>query len=149
MSRPPLVRATLLLVTLVSLIGCQERRRTPGVVLPAQVTMRSALPTPAPPPRSCGNAGEPDCPLQAWMDDRLNAELGHGNYSQLARSLRTLAEDAPAGLHNWRRWAEIGARAADDRDADGVRSACNGCHDEHRRQYRNLMRARPVPTLLD
>jgi len=154
MSRPPLVRATLL-IPLLALLGCHERRGAPArpevVLLPTQVTMRRAVPLPAQPPspRPCGNAGEPECPLQAWMDDRLNTELAEGNYPQLARSLRALAQDAPAELHNWRRWAELAASAAADGDGDGVRSACSGCHDEHRRAYRKLMRGRPVRSSLD
>lgn len=128
-------------------LACSDRRR-PLTQAPAPAAP-AALPTQAAPVAeaenpSCGLAGMPDCPLQAWMDARLNAAVSDGDLAAVARSLRELARDAPAGFGSWSRWADQGAEAADRQDQAGVQAACSGCHDENRETYRRTIRHRPV-----
>jgi hypothetical protein len=94
---------------------------------------------------TCGQLGAPECPLQAWMDNRLNVALSTANYLEVARSMRELAADRPEAFATWATWAEEGAAAADRQDELAIRRACSGCHDDTREAYRLTMRDRPVP----
>jgi hypothetical protein len=88
----------------------------------------------------------PDCPLQSWMDHRLNGPLSREEYPALGGAFRDLAAIAPAGYSGWTAWAKGGAAAAERRDHAGVHKACTGCHDGYRARYRSAMRARPLPS---
>ena len=128
--------------------GCGDRRRAPEPP-PAPPPPVAAEPAPPPDPAAaeeprCGHAGQPDCPLQAWMDAQLNTAMSDGNFAALARSLRELAHDPPSGFSNWRRWAEKGADAAERNDQAEVKAACSGCHNEHRETYRKTIRGRTL-----
>ncbi len=134
----------------VTACACADRRRG------SESAVRAAAAAPAPmvapigaaagPSRAagCGLPGEPDCPLQAWMDHRFNGALSSGDYPELARSMRELAADRPEPFSTWASWAEQGAAAAERQDDAGIRKACSGCHDDTREAYRQTMRDRPV-----
>jgi hypothetical protein len=78
------------------------------------------------------------------MDARLNTAMSDGNFPALARSLRELADDPPAGFASWRKWADAGAEAAQRNDQTEVKAACTGCHHENRELYRKTVRTRVV-----
>src|SRR6185369_6475 len=56
-------------------------------------------PAPAYPP--CGDPGQPDCPLAAWMDAGPNNFLLAHLMEPLAAALRRLATIAPPGYPGW------------------------------------------------
>jgi hypothetical protein len=139
--------------------ACADRRRnndialrgaTPPAVTPAQEPTPPPVTAPvparpaAPKEPTCGQAGGPECPLQAWMDARLNTALSTADYPEVARALRELAADRPDGFPTWITWTESGAAAADRKDDAAIRKSCNGCHDDTRETYRRTIRDRPM-----
>jgi hypothetical protein len=126
--------------------GCADRRRSnddmvrAAVAAPAPAPHPPAPRTPPPAAKECGQPGAPECPLQAWMDNRLNASLSTGDYREVARAFRELAAEAPESFASWGTWSEKGALAAERQDDAGIRKSCSGCHDEHREAYRRTMR---------
>jgi hypothetical protein len=96
-------------------------------------------PTPA-----CGQDGLPECPLQGWMDQEINAFYNTRARTELAAAFRFLARLAPPGYPDWAPWAEGGAAAADKGDFGLAKRACNGCHDDYRERYRTELRSRAL-----
>jgi hypothetical protein len=144
-------RAGLLSMTVaLAACACSNRRGGQSPVATAVAAPTPTAPGPGPespavvPKLPCGLAGTPECPLQAWMDSRLNTALSTGDYPDVARAMRELAADSPEPFASWGSWAEQGAAAADRQDDAGIRKACSGCHDEARETYRRTMRDRPV-----
>jgi hypothetical protein len=139
------------LAAALSAAACGERRRAADQMVRVAVAA-PATPVPAQPlktaaaPSNCGQPGAPECPLQAWMDNRLNAALSTGDYAEVTRAFRELVEDAPESFSSWAVWAERGALAAERHDDAGIRRACSGCHDQNRETYRRTMRNRAVRT---
>ena len=141
------------LAAALSVGACADRRRggeqmvRVAVAAPATPVSPEPLePAAAPAPVDCGQPGAPECPLQGWMDNRLNAALSTGDYAEVTRAFRELVEDSPESFSSWAVWAERGALAAERRDDAGIRKACTGCHDENRETYRRTMRNRPLRT---
>ena len=131
--------------------GCADRRRG-GEQMVRVAVAAPAVPTEKPQPlkpvarKDCGQPNAPECPLQAWMDNRLNAALSTGDYPEVARAFRELGDDAPETFSSWPVWSERGALAAEKQDDAGIRRACAGCHDENREAYRRTMRNRLLRT---
>ena len=103
----------------------------------------SAAPTP------CGDKGQPRCPLQAWMEDHLQAALDKSDAAALAKGLARAARFAPdpgwnAGEQGWSTLADAGAAAAEGGDLEAARKACKACHKAWRSKYKQTFRARPV-----
>jgi hypothetical protein len=155
------VRIAALVMMSATLAGCAyiERRfwTSPPAALPAPepepVPVPPSDPGPAPVSEvpvedgqiaACGQLGGPDCPLQAWMDNRLSTAFSTGDFPEVARSFRELAAEQPEGLTTWVTWAEQGANAAERRDVAGVQKVCLGCHEDTREAYRKTMRDRPI-----
>ena len=162
------VRIAALLGMVVTLSACahidrwlsRSRAGEPATAPPVPEAPATTEPEPSPPPGPageatevermtiCGQLGAPDCPLQAWMDGRLNTAFSTGDFPEVARSFRELAADPPEGFITWGSWAEQGAEAADRHDEAGVRQVCLGCHEDTRDTYRKTMRDRPVRAVL-
>jgi hypothetical protein len=92
--------------------------------------------------RACGEADQPDCPLQGWMKSTLQAYMIAGDTERMARAFDELAEHAPPGYATWKAEAEAGARAARRGDLNEVRAQCKVCHDANRSRYRRELRTR-------
>jgi hypothetical protein len=118
------------------------RAPPPPVAVAAPPPPPANDPAPAYPP--CGDPGQPDCPLAAWMDAGPNNFLLAHLMEPLAGALRRLATIAPPGYPGWEAWALDGAASAERGDADAVKRACTGCHDTHRARYRHELRGRPI-----
>jgi hypothetical protein len=116
---------------------------TPAVTV--VVAPAAAAPPPAPAEPTCGLDGQPECPLQHWMDHHLNGPLSRDDFPALITAFRDLAAASPPGFDGWRPWAQGGAAAAAKHDGEGVRMACKGCHDRYRERYRATLRERPLP----
>ena len=93
---------------------------------------------------SCGHDGEPDCPLQVWMDQQINTFYTTRARAELAEAFRFLAAQAPPEYPDWVPWAEGGAVAAGRGDFKLAKRACSGCHDDYQERYRTEMRSRPL-----
>jgi hypothetical protein len=146
------IRITIVALTAAALsgLGCADRRRGGESSLrraEAAPAAAAAEPRALPATRvvTCGQPGAPECPLQAWMDNRLNVALSGGDYPEVARAMRELGSDRPEAFPTWTSWTEQGVAAAERNDEEGLRKVCSGCHDDTRADYRRTMRDRPVP----
>jgi hypothetical protein len=159
--RAPLaLRLTVMIVVLMAAgaLLAFKRRQWKGADAPVAVSNRPPAPTPlskqpAAVPASgrddrvvaCGQENQPDCPLQGWMDQRINTAFTTRNARELAAAFRFLSRIAPAGYADWAGWAEGGAAAATKSDFSLVKRACAGCHNDYRERYRSEMRSRVLP----
>jgi hypothetical protein len=128
-------------------LACSNKQPPPALVKRAVQSAPDLAPDPAATAKiaTCGTQGMPDCPLQNWMDHRLNGPFSRDEFPTLIQSFRDLAAVAPIGFSGWGAWAEGGAAAAERQDHAGIHKACTGCHDGYRERYRQSMRERPVP----
>jgi hypothetical protein len=119
--------------------------QTTASVAPAS-PLRAASGAPATPPASasCGAAGQPDCPLKAWMRATLQPYLNSGgtDLTRLATSLDKLAAAAPVEYPRWGAIARTAAAAARSNKLDEVKTACADCHETYRAGFRATMQAR-------
>jgi hypothetical protein len=93
----------------------------------------------------CGEAGQPPCPLEAWMEDQLSAPLLARDWDHLVRSAERLAAHAPAAYPRWAELARAVLSGAQAKDKDAVKASCDGCHGSIRDDYRVRMHGRPAP----
>jgi hypothetical protein len=99
---------------------------------------------------ACGGAGQPRCPLDAWMEDNVEPAAERGDLPRLAELYTKMANFAPdpswnAGGNSWRAIAEGAAAKARAGDARGARSACKSCHQAWKERYRSEFRSRALP----
>jgi hypothetical protein len=90
---------------------------------------------------TCGKAGLPDCPLQAWMKANVQAYLKAGDSKRLAVALDTLGRHEPKGYPGWSASANAAAKAARAGNLPQVKVECKRCHDELRTRYRSELRS--------
>jgi hypothetical protein len=122
----------------------------PGRAVPVDAAVADTRPPPEPDVAPdtvpvCGESGQPACPLELWMETELSGPLQTKDWEHLGRSLRALVADAPAPFARWGEWATRGSAAVRLRNADAVRSACKGCHEAYREDYRRRMPQRAAP----
>jgi hypothetical protein len=79
------------------------------------------------------------------METEVSAPLQSRDWNHLARSLTRLGSDAPEGYARWSEWAKAGLTAVRTQDVESVRTACQGCHDAYREDYRLHTPERRVP----
>jgi hypothetical protein len=115
---------------------------------PATAPPEPQRPPPPPPPPPCGEQGQPECPLQSWMDRNLNDALTMKSGSRLEQAFATLATFEPPDFSEWSEFADIGRSAAARGDLGTVGRICTACHDKYRARYRLEIRARPLPQTL-
>lgn len=94
---------------------------------------------------ACGTENQPDCPLQRWMDQRINTFFTSRNVRELAAAFRFLSKIAPPDYPDWAAWADGGVAAAAKADFPLAKRACVGCHNDYRERYRADMRSRALP----
>jgi hypothetical protein len=93
---------------------------------------------------ACGAKSLPDCPTQRWMKATLQTYLRTGDFARLDSALQKLAAAAPPGYAGWKESAEKAQLAARARDAAAVKAQCSGCHDQHRKRFKNELRQTPL-----
>jgi hypothetical protein len=93
---------------------------------------------------ACGAKNLPDCPTQRWMKATLQTYLRTGDFVRLDSALQKLAAAAPAGYPGWKESAEKAQLAARAHDAAAVKAQCSGCHDQHRKRFKNELRQTPL-----
>ncbi len=95
---------------------------------------------------TCGEPGQPTCPMQAWMQKNVAAALAAGNTQALAAALDRSAKLSPdATWSAWSTAATKGAAAARSGDVAATRASCKACHDAYRAAYKAKYRMRPLP----
>jgi hypothetical protein len=99
---------------------------------------------------ACGERGQPKCPLEAWMEEEVEAAAEAGDAGRLAAAYEKMARFAPEpswneGPNAWQAIAEAAAAKARAGDLRGARAACKQCHQAWRERYRAEHRARPLP----
>jgi cytochrome c556 len=99
---------------------------------------------------ACGEKGQPDCPLQGWMNKNMQDPLDAKDLKTVAASLEKAAGFAPdpkwnEGDTGWSKIAKDGAAAAKAGNNEGVQQACKSCHKAWRSKYKKEFRTRPVP----
>jgi len=97
----------------------------------------------------CGEKGQPNCPLQDWMEKHLQDAMDKNDLAAVGVSLEKVAAMVPDpkwndGATGWAKIAKDGAAAAKAGKADEVKAACKSCHKAWRNQYKKNFRTRPV-----
>jgi hypothetical protein len=70
--------------------------------------------------------------------------LSAQDFGALVIAFEKIAAFTPAGYTNWRSIAKDGADAARIENADAVKAACRGCHNQYKERYKKEMRDRPI-----
>jgi len=107
------------------------------------------LPEAAAEDTKCGEKGQPDCPLQGWMEKNVQDPLDAGDLAKVAASLEKAAGFVPSpkwndGDNGWAKLAKAGAAAAKAGDTAAVKASCKSCHKAWRNQYKKEFRTKPV-----
>ena len=71
--------------------------------------------------------------------------MQHARFDELETVFAQVGGFAPPGFGGWSELASQGRAAALQRDLDGVRVACEGCHSTFRERYRREARERALP----
>lgn len=100
--------------------------------------------------KTCGEKGQPSCPLQGWMEKNVGEPMDAKDLAKVAASLEKVATMAPnpkwnEGDNGWAKIAKAGAAAAKAGDGAGTGASCKACHKAWRSQYKKEFRMRPVP----
>lgn len=107
------------------------------------------LPEAAAEDAKCGEKGQPNCPLQGWMEKNVQGPLDAGDLAKVATALEKAAGMAPDpkwndGANGWAKIAKEGAAAAKAGNADGVKASCKSCHKAWRNRYKKEFRTKPI-----
>ncbi len=101
---------------------------------------------------TCGKAGLPDCPLQAWMKDNMVKPKAAGDWAKLKTGFEKIGKSNPFDktkdkkeFDAWTDSVKKGIDAADKQNKDDVNGACNDCHNAARKPYRERFRDNKVP----
>lgn len=159
------MRRILVLVPLAALAaGCPAEETTTVTTMPATdvpvMTPAPAMtaapvttaPTTAAAPMAgeCGDRGQPNCPLQAFMKTKVGPALQQGDLAAIATLMDLVAGAVPdpsfdAADPRWSKIAQDGAAAARANDTAGARAACKACHTAHQKRFKADFRRWAVP----
>jgi hypothetical protein len=97
----------------------------------------------------CGEKGQPDCPLQGWMEKNMQVPFEAKDLKALAEALGKAAKMAPDpkwndGATGWAKIANDAAAAAKAGNFEAVQQACKACHKAWRSKYKKEHRPRPI-----
>jgi hypothetical protein len=97
----------------------------------------------------CGEKGQPNCPLQGWMEDNMQPAFEAKDAKKLAELLEKAAGFAPDPTWNegdagWAKTAKDGAAAAKAGNLEAVQQSCKSCHKAWRSRYKKEHRLKPI-----
>jgi hypothetical protein len=97
----------------------------------------------------CGEKGQPNCPLQGWMEKNMQGPFDDKDLKKLAEALEKAAGFAPdpkwnEGATGWSKIAKDGAAAAKAGDFATVQQTCKTCHKAWRSKYKKEHRKKPI-----
>jgi hypothetical protein len=100
---------------------------------------------------TCGEKGQPSCPLQGWMEKNMDPAAEKGDTKALAVAFEKAAGFAPdpkwnEGDNGWSKMSKDGAAAAAKGDLAAAKKECKTCHKAWRDKYKSTFRMKPVPT---
>jgi hypothetical protein len=98
---------------------------------------------------TCGNKGQPNCPLQDWMEKNMDPATEKGDTKALATAFEKAAAMAPdpkwnEGDNSWSKIAKEGAALSAKGDLAGAKKTCKTCHKAWRDKYKKDFRTKPV-----
>jgi hypothetical protein len=98
---------------------------------------------------SCGNKGQPNCPLQDWMEKNVDPASEKGDAKALASAFDKIVNFVPDPKWNdgdagWAKIAKEGAALAGKGDVAGAKKQCKTCHKAWRDKYKAQFRTKPV-----
>ena len=98
---------------------------------------------------TCGEKGQPSCPLQGWMEKNMDANVEKNDTKALAAAFEKAAGFAPDpkwndGADSWSKIAKDGAAAAKGGDMAAAKKTCKTCHKAWRDKYKKEFRTKPV-----
>jgi hypothetical protein len=98
---------------------------------------------------TCGEKGQPSCPLQGWMEKNMDPAVEKADGKALAAAFEKAVGFAPdpawnAGDTSWTKIAKDGATAAASGDIAGAKKQCKSCHKAWRDKYKASFRMKPV-----
>jgi hypothetical protein len=114
------------------------------------LTVVAATPAPAPAaPIACGGDGQPDCPLEAFMEHEVDIPMEKGDLAKVAAAMTRTAGFVPdaswnAGAQGWATIANGAAAAAKAGDTATLQQSCKSCHKAWRKKYKETFRAQPL-----
>jgi hypothetical protein len=99
---------------------------------------------------ACGGKGQTPCPLQGWMEDKMDPLQEKGDAKGLAPLFEQVAKFVPDPAWNtaspsWASIAKAGADAAKAGDLAGAKAQCKSCHKAFREKYKSAFRTKPLP----
>jgi hypothetical protein len=117
---------------------------------PARPAPTAAVAPPSAPAQPCGETGQPFCPLQGFMQQKLQDAVDAGNLALAAQNLARVRAFVPDpswndGGSGWSSLVDAALAAASHNDADATRNACKSCHKTWRAKYKASFRTRPLP----
>jgi len=94
---------------------------------------------------TCGEKGQPKCPLQGWMSTVMQPAMASKDATKLAAALRQSAKYAPPGYARWAKIANDGAAAVEaSHDVTSGKKSCTDCHNSYKSKFKTEVRARPL-----
>jgi len=115
---------------------------------PAPAPVESAAPAASAPtgePGACGEEGQPDCPLQAFMKREVKPALKGREFDKLAAALEKVSKVPPQGYGEWTKLALAGVAAAKKQDEAASKQACKDCHDKYEDKFKAEHRTDQLP----
>lgn len=99
---------------------------------------------------ACGGDGEPECPMEGWMEENVGKPMKAKDFKAVAVGLHKAEFLSPdpkwdEGPKGWARLSRDGAVAAEKGDAEGVKASCKGCHTAWRDKYKATFKKQVLP----
>ena len=99
---------------------------------------------------TCGEKGQPSCPMQGWMETNMDGAVDKADLKALATAYEKLAGFSPdpkwnEGENSWSAISKAGAAAAKKGDLAEAKAQCKTCHKAWRKQYKATYLLKPVP----
>jgi hypothetical protein len=98
---------------------------------------------------TCGEKGQPSCPLQGWMEKNMDTASEAGDTKALAVAFEKAIGFVPDpkwndGDNGWTKIAKDGEAAAKSGDLAAAKKTCKTCHKAWRDKYKATYRMKPV-----
>lgn len=99
---------------------------------------------------TCGEKGQPSCPLQGWMEKNMDEATKAGDTKALVGAFQQVAKFVPdpkwnQGDNSWASISKAGADAAAKGDLAGAKAQCKSCHKAFRDKYKASFRTVALP----
>lgn len=98
---------------------------------------------------TCGEKGQPSCPLQGWMEKNMDPAVDKADAKALAEAFEKTVGFVPdpkwnEGDSGWAKLSKEGAAAAKSGDIAAAKKTCKSCHKAWRDKYKKEFRMKPV-----